>query len=492
MLHLLATFFLVTGQSAPQLFVDTNVAAAPGVGSTTTSAQHRIVDVNTALLDGSVPLIELNLFSGTTLSAQFISTDQYTDGYVWRGAVVGHTDSSADFSVSNGVVMGTVRYDDVLLQVEYAGNGVHRVKLENQSLVASCGTDASHAVKSAAQQSSNSNFAGNPDIDVLVAYTTAAKNAVGGSSGMTSKINLAISETNSAYSDSGVTQRLVLVHKAEMVGYSESSSFSQLLSDLSGTSDGKMDNVHALRDQYNADCVALICQNGQYCGIAYLMTNVSTGFASSAFSVTNYSCATGYYSFGHELGHNMGSNHDPQNASSGAYSYSFGFRTSNNSYRTVMAYSPGSRIRRFSGPNVSYNGNTMGSSSQDNHRSLNNTASTVADFRIGTPPPPTGPTFTVPSLVAGSGAIMSVEDCTANGQVHLLYSVAGGGPTTTVYGIAELDLPIKIIASLTANGTGDASWYVSVPAGAAGAQVWLQAYDHGLAVFSNGVYKVVF
>jgi hypothetical protein len=134
----------------------------------------------------------------------------------------------------------------------------------------------------------------------------------------------------------------------------------------------------------------------------------------------------------------------------------------------------------------------MGNSSQDNHRSLNNTAPTVADFRIGTPPPPTGPTFTIPSLVAGSGAIMSVEDCTANGQVHLLYSVAGGGPTTTVYGVAELDLPIKIITSLTASGTGYASWYVLVPAGAAGAQVWLQAYDHGLAMFSNGVYKVVF
>ena len=492
MLHLFATVFLVAAQSPPQLFVDTNATAAPGVGSTTTSTQHRIVDVNTSLLDGSVPFIELNLFSGTTLSAQFISTDQYTDGYVWRGAVVGHTDSSADFSVSNGVVMGTVRYDDVLLQVEYAGNGVHRVKLENQNLVASCGTDASHSVKSAAQQSSNSNFAGNPDIDVLVAYTTAAKNAVGGSSGMTSKINLAISETNSAYSDSGVTQRLVLVHKAEMVGYSESSSFSQLLYDIAGTSDGKMDNVHALRDQYDADCVALICQNGQYCGIAYLMTNVSTGFASSAFSVTNYSCATGYYSFGHELGHNMGSNHDPQNASSGAYSYSFGYRTSNSSYRTVMAYSPGSRIRRFSGPNVSYNGYTMGNSSQDNHRSLNNTAPTVADFRIGTPPPPAGPVLTIPSLTAGSGAIIALEDCTANGQVHILYSIAGNGPTTTSYGVVDLSTPIKIITSTTATGSGDASYWVNIPAGAAGAQVWFQAYDHGAALFSNGIYKVIF
>jgi hypothetical protein len=253
-----------------------------------------------------------------------------------------------------------------------------------------------------------------------------------------------------------------------------------------------MDNVHSLRDQYNADCVALICQNGQYCGIAYLMTNVSTGFASSAFSVTNYSCATGYYSFGHELGHNMGSSHDPQNASSGAYSYSFGYRTSNNSYRTVMAYSPGTRIRRFSGPNVSYNGYTMGNSSQDNHRSLNNTASTVADFRFGTPPPPAGPLLAIPNLTAGSGAILAVEDCTVNGQVHLLYSVAGNGPTTTSYGVVDLSAPIKVITSMTANGAGDATYWVNIPAGASGAQVWFQAYDHGASLFSNGIYKVVF
>jgi hypothetical protein len=492
MISLLATVFLVSTQLTQQLFVDTTAQALPGVGSISTSVQHRVADIDVALLDGSSPLIELNLFNGTTLTAQFVSIDQYNDGHVWRGELVGYTDSSADFSVCNGVVMGTVRYDDVLFQIEYAGNSVHRIKLEDQALVAGCGNDASHAVKSAVQQSNNNSRAGNPAIDVLVAYTTAAKNSTGGTSGMTSKINLAISETNSAYGDSGVTQRLVLVHKVEMTGYSEPSSFSQLLYDITGTNDGKMDNVHSLRDQYNADCVALICQNGQYCGIAYLMTNVSTGFASSAFSVTNYSCATGYYSFGHELGHNMGSSHDPQNASSGAYSYSFGYRTSNNSYRTVMAYSPGTRIRRFSGPNVSYNGYTMGNSSQDNHRSLNNTASTVADFRFGTPPPPAGPLLAIPNLTAGSGAILAVEDCTVNGQVHLLYSVAGNGPTTTSYGVVDLSAPIKVITSMTANGAGDATYWVNIPAGASGAQVWFQAYDHGASLFSNGIYKVVF
>ncbi|MFT7517751.1 MAG: hypothetical protein ACI84O_001552 [Myxococcota bacterium] len=491
MLPLLATIFLVASQSTPQLFVDTNVLAAPGIGSVSSAAQHRTTSIDILLLDANTTQLELNLFPGTTLQATFISREQYADGYIWRGTIQGHLDSSADFSVVNGIVMGTVRFDEELFQIEYAGNNVHRIKHEDQSLAPGCGNDASHAVKSAVQQSGNNSRSGNPDIDLLLVYSTAAKNAVGGASAMSSKINLAISETNSAYTSSGVTQQVHLVHSEEMVGYVEPSNFGTILSDLSGTNDGKMDSVHGLRDQYAADCVAMICQNGAYCGIAYLMTNVSTNFANSAFSVTNYSCATGYYSFGHELGHNMGSNHDPQNASSGAYSYSYGFRTSNNSYRTIMAYSPGTRIRRFSGPNVSYNGYTMGNASQDNHRSLNNTAPTVADFRISTPPPPSGPTLTVPTLTAGSGVILTVEDCAPNGQVQLLYSLAGGGPTVTTYGTVLLSAPIKALVSLTADNNGYRSWFKTVPAGAAGVQLWLQAYDYGSSTFSNGVNTII-
>lgn len=46
--------------------------------------------------------------------------------------------------------------------------------------------------------------------------------------------------------------------------------------------------------------VALIIDDPKYCGIAYTSTNID-----NMFSVTKWSCATGYYSFGHELGHNM-------------------------------------------------------------------------------------------------------------------------------------------------------------------------------------------
>jgi hypothetical protein len=116
-------------------------------------------------------------------------------------------------------------------------------------------------------------------------------------------------------------------------------------------------------------------------------------------------CAAGYYSFGHELAHNMGSNHDRANGSAALYPYSYGYWALDNSYRTVMAYDcPNggcSRVPYFSNPNVSYNGYPTGISydvdpnrAADNARSLNEARFVVANFRDSTAPPTPTPTRT--------------------------------------------------------------------------------------------------
>lgn len=482
---------------APELFAATNKAPLVAVSAENASLRKRLVEIDIDQLTTATEYISLNLFSDLEMVAKFDRLEQaYGGGTVWVGSIIGHESETAIFSVMGDAVSGTVTWDDQLCQIGFAGNGAHWVNIIDSSLMPRCGTNDSHAVTSSPSESQvngNGSRAGNPDIDVLVVYSTAAKNTVGGTNSMQSRINLAITESNSAYSSSGVNQELVLVHSAEMVGYSEPSSFSQILTDLRSTNDGDMDNVHALRDQYAADCVSMICKNGQYCGIAYLMTNPSAGFASSAFSVCNYSCMTGYYSFSHELGHNMGSNHDPQNAGSGAYSYSFGYRTPNNQYRTVMAYSPGTRVKRFSGPNVTYSGNTMGNSSQDNARSLNNTASIVADWRDGgTGGGPTGPDMTVPNLIAGQFAIFSIDDCTPNSVAYIYYSTTGGvGPTTTPYGPADLNAPLKALPFMSIDSNGHGSVAVRVPSRGAGVTAWFQGVDVSTSEWSSNYQTTV-
>ncbi|MDP6963161.1 MAG: M12 family metallo-peptidase [Planctomycetota bacterium] len=223
------------------------------------------------------------------------------------------------------------------------------------------------------------------------------------------------------------------------------------------------------------------------------MTSVGVSFADWCFSVVNYSCAVGSDVFAHELGHNMGSNHDRNNASSGAYSYSFGYRTPNNGLKTVMAYYPGAVTGRWSGPNVTYNGVTMGTSTEDNVRSINNTGTTVAAFRNGPAVQPPSPiALYVETMEANQWSIISVDNATPSDTIYLVYSLAGGGPTTTPYGVAYLSNPIKVLTSRTTNSSGFSSYAVLPPAFASGVSIWIQAYDVSSSTFSNSVYKYVF
>ncbi len=480
-------------QGLPSLFQDTNTQSLPGVGESGVALRSRLVEMDLDLLEntwartGNSGALRLNLFADEDWVIFFEKNEAAPgQGWVWTGLVEGDSDSEVFFSVTENVVMGSIRSGARLFRVAWAGNGVHRVSEIDESMFAGCGTGSSHAILG--PSTSVKGNRSNPTIDVLVAYTTSAKNGQGGTNAMNSLINLAVTETNNGYSNSQVNQRLNLVHSAEMTGYTETS-FSSMLSQLKSKSDGKLDNVHSLRDQYAADVVTLIVSSGAYCGIAYLMTNPSSSFQSSAFNVVSRSCATGYYSFGHELGHNMGSTHDRGNASSGAYPYSFGFRTSNNQYRTVLAYSPGSRINRYSNPNISYQGYVMGkANSEENWRSLNNTANIVSNFRISGP---ATPVLNFPTPLAGFSTTLQVSECDPGDLVILAYSLTGGGPTSTPYGSASLTPPITSLPTLTADANGDCQISVPVPGIARGRQVWLQAVDVTSGVLSNAENRTV-
>jgi hypothetical protein len=298
--------------------------------------------------------------------------------------VVGDLHGDVCVVVHGDKAAATIRYDHNLLRISPDSNGVHGLTLVDENYYLPCGTNHDHEILSPDDQTESA-ASGQLYADVLVAYSPEARSANGGTNGILSLINLAVLETNQAYNQSVVAHDLRLVHALE-TAQPETSDMGQVLGRLRSTSDGWYDEVHAARDWYGADFVAMITDTGSYCGMAYLMTNVSTSFASSAFSVTRDSCATGYYSFGHELGHNMGSHHDRDNASAGAYSYSYGYRTPNSQYRTILAYSPGTRIKYFSNPDVIYNGWALGipdpdPDSADNARSLDTAAPTFTQFR---------------------------------------------------------------------------------------------------------------
>lgn len=210
---------------------------------------------------------------------------------------------------------------------------------------------------------------------------------------MSATIALAIAETNQAYADSGINTELRLVHEYRDETYVESSSsaFSSALNDITGTTDGVMDDVHTKREFWGADIVALIIDDSQYCGLAWVGPRKQ-----NMFSVTDWGCATGYYSFGHEIGHNQGCLHDRgtsnQCVSSHPNSYNFGYRDPTGTYRSILSYNcvsgqcdnnPGGGCGRapvFSGPDNTFNGYQMGDAQNDNRRQINEVSAEIAGY----------------------------------------------------------------------------------------------------------------
>ena len=121
------------------------------------------------------------------------------------------------------------------------------------------------------------------------------------------------------------------------------------------------------------------------CGIAYLLTNQA--HVTSGYSYTARSCSIGNLSFAHELGHNMGSAHNPENSSNAPwFPYSYGHYV-DGVFRTVMSYvnpcaSGCTRRPIFSSPAITFNNFPAGvDTARDNVRSINNTADILANFR---------------------------------------------------------------------------------------------------------------
>jgi hypothetical protein len=357
----------------------------------------RYVDVNFTLLDNAVEgdAIGLNLYDDVIFTAILERKEPaQPDGYAWVGSLQGVEYSQVILAVGGGQMAGNITSPLGQYQVRFAGDGVHAVYTIDQSSF----PDELPPIPVDADFGAGPNLAAVADlctsIDVMVVWTQNAENAAGGATAMRNLVNLAVTETNQSYANSQMTQRINLAW-SQKVAYTESGDFGTDLDRLRNPSDGYIDNVHTLRNTYYADLVSMFIEGTQYCGIGYMMSTVSPSFESNAFTVVARNCATGYYSFAHEMGHNEGARHDWYvDSGTTPYPYAHGYVNTTDRWRTIMAYNnecSGSgfncaRLQYWSNPNVFYGGDPMGVPSgsyhpADNHQTLNNTCSTVANFR---------------------------------------------------------------------------------------------------------------
>ncbi len=226
-------------------------------------------------------------------------------------------------------------------------------------------------------------------IDVLVLYTNAAAAQAGGDQAMLDTLDWVVAQSNEIYEGSTIDLSIRLVGAVRAVGYlDDSQSMYNDLVALTERTDLALNQVHAMRDELGADLVALIRSSGSdACGMAWLLPANTPAYASIGFSVTGVDCLMNT-TFTHELGHNMGCCHAAGDGggcqTGGVFPYSLGHRFTDSTgqlCRTVMAYSPGTKITRFTSPDVYWMGSATGSENQDNARTINETRLAVANFR---------------------------------------------------------------------------------------------------------------
>jgi len=329
--------------------------------------------------------------------------------------------------------------------------------------------------------------AGAPLIDIMLVYTPAARVAAGGTPSVQALVSGYVDSANEIYADSGVQHRLRLVHTEE-VAYAESGNLVSDLARLKSPSDGFMDGVHALRDAFGADIVSLVTTEAS-AGTGYLMDPVSPSFEDCAFNAVGANIPP--HVLAHEVGHNMGLNHNnpagPATGSS-AFCYSFGYRTPDDAWRSVMSSSPGQQAFLFSSPMLELGGFPFGiagdgcpNDAADAVASMAGTDDVVAAFRPTVVPLDAfvdlgqglAGTHGVPSLI-GTGTLISPAPVTL-----ALSGALENSSAALVIGLAALGAPFKggtmvprpdvLVTGLPTDGSGGfvvgAPWPPGLPAG---------------------------
>jgi len=266
-----------------------------------------------------------------------------------EGTVAGSDGDRCALFVRDGTVTGDIAVGDGRFRVVPLGGGTHAVVEVRTGGMSEGGNDAPTppGIPRRAERSLRDaplcDVAGAGErgtIDILVLYTPQAA----ARQDMQMLVAESMSQLNRASGMHrgdrfGVTFRLAGL---EEVDYVEGDDLSVDLNRVSGAEPGILEEVAALRERYRADLVHLIVEgrgNDGSCGIGWMVEPDAATTAAAGFSVSDHRCSAANLSFAHEIGHNLGMNHDRyvvDKADPGAIN--FGYVSIEDRRRTLMAY----------------------------------------------------------------------------------------------------------------------------------------------------------
>lgn len=406
--------------SAPPtgLFIASDARLTPPGGANVLRSRLVTIDYDRLQNDKLI----LNLFPDAVFNVDRLRIEKNASGSIsWIGRVEGMEGTIIVLVLWDEMLTGLITTPVGSYRITYLADGVHAVQQMNPAYalppVADMLRDYLAPEIIAAREKAGATAVSAADdgsvIDIMVVYTNDAADAT-----ILSEIEGAVAWTNQSYINSNINQRLWLVHTME-VQYNEEdpdlhggNRLEWDLNNITNPNDGVIDEVHPTRDEYHADLTMFVVENadndtGVCRGVAWLQDPIGSYFEDHGFATMESCLDWGQVIFAHEFGHNMGARHDWYvDDATTPYPYAHGYVPADYAFHTIMAYSsecsdqgascPG--IPNFSNPNVDYNGQSTGVGDAgptnctagsipaqrcqaDNHRTLSNSAPTVAGFR---------------------------------------------------------------------------------------------------------------
>jgi peptidyl-Asp metalloendopeptidase len=360
-----------------------------------TTKRTRVVSIDKSVFGQSE--ITANLFNDQTLT--FYSRDIGTSGVscrTWTGNSPENLGSVAIIINGNRISAHMTSSEGSFEIFPLDNFGMHVILEHDLSQYGSCG-NAENTPRSIDNNESEFEFefevkkerpqrtpgSNECRIRLLVAYTPGAQiNTMSTyNRTMIEHIELAILQMNQGYANSLADQRVELAYLYKTTDEETGNSTTDI-NDLRDTSDGKWDEIHDFRNQYNADMVALVT-DGSYpdmCGRAY---GFDYDLGTDMFQITEYNCAVANFTLAHEYGHLQGCRH---NVDSEITPFPFGHGYSQGAiYQTIMAVCCGGvRVNYWSNPYIYYPGTGMMGTLNLNYNTLalNTSDSTVAHHRL--------------------------------------------------------------------------------------------------------------
>ena len=397
-------------ESAVGLFTEDKlvVAPQPGIGRERATIRSRIVQIDTKQITAARRgrgTLRLNLFDDLVLDVRVEHVRPTRSGHYLSGRPVDGGWGEVSLVMNGSIVVGEVTTREGTYTIRPGRSGRHVIRqidpspsLPDDYRKIAPPDNTPHA---SSRERTQENLLRDSQtrrvmddgtqIDVLVVYTPAARNAQGGTAGIDTLIDLWVGVANEALENSDAIPRINLVHTA-LTNYVEGN-ITELRAHthrLSHPDDGYMDEVHELRNEHAADLVSVI-----------VFSNDANGYGNGRIGGSFSTIATLALSTSlvHELGHNMGLRHDRYRAleyrgaaeiAGGEFGYVNQVQfepgaSSSARWRTIMARDTQCedsgwecpRLKRFSNPDQRHQGDPLGVPASDSSKGVDGPANAV-------------------------------------------------------------------------------------------------------------------